>query len=109
SSEKTGDIDAISVRSGFEEVTPYSPLLDKKKERGVATVPEISITGHIDPNKAAVVSDKEFDAMIDELRDGTSSNFGDQEEMTEDGRSDAASVPKRAKVAPDVKRQRRLR
>lgn len=78
-------------RGAFDEITP------------------VALGETLDPNRAAVVSDKEFDAMIDELRDVTSSSFGEEEEMTDDGATSRALPNKRAKLAQDSKKQRRLR
>lgn len=78
-------------RGAFDEITP------------------VALGETLDPNRAAVVSDKEFDAMIDELRDVTSSSFGEEEEMTDDGGDPRSRSTKRAKLAQDSKKQRRLR
>jgi hypothetical protein len=112
-------LDSISAKVGFEEVTPYWSMLDKVEptpdqivegKRDLSTLPELSLSGSIDPGRAAVVSNREFDAMIDELRDVTASGsgFGDEEEMTENGSDSRALHSKRSRIA-DVKRQRRLR
>jgi hypothetical protein len=101
----TPDLSSIRAKTGFEEVTPYSPLTEKK-----APLPRVEVsTSGIDPKSAAVVSDVEFDAMIDELKDITSSGFGEEEEMTENGGDSRALPVKRAKIMQDAKRQRRLR
>ncbi len=123
--DPTADLEPVERTGHFEEDTPYSPLVDNRPHPERVTLPEIS--GGIDPKNAAVVSGEEFDAMIDELRDVTRSGFSEEEEMTEnraggDRRAapggpaspdrdplDAEAPVKRAKILPDLKRQRRLR
>lgn len=100
----TADLEPVEKTSGaFEEDTPFSALLDSKP----ATLPEV--TNGLTPRNAAQVSGEEFDAMIDELRDVTRSSFNDEEEMTENRTGSGEAPVKRAKILPDLKRQRRLR